>query len=652
MRRALAHVPAAILFAALAIVWSFPLVLHLSTHLPGPGIGDNALSLWNFWWMRTALASGADFFQTAYRFAPVGEDLTLYTHTAFPAFVGATLLKHLPLVTALNVTVLVALALNGFLAYLLAWRIVRDRGAAMVAGVIFGSSPYVSAHLNGHFDLIGVWTIPLFTIALLEAIEGSVAWALITGVVLAGTAYVAYYYVVYDVGLVLCFAACRAWEWSIVLRDGPAPRPWLSRVLAAAVGLDVAAIVAIVWTGGFDVRVGAVRVSMHDPFNPLQLFWVLIAATLWIRFGPRVRARARASWSWRRAAPPLAAMLAGFFVVAGPLVLKAIHVVSSGQYVTQQYYWRSSGGGVDLATLVLGNPFHAGWGPAVQRLYVRLGIDLIESGGWLGLAPLALAIYAVRKKWADGTVRQWTTIASVFFVWALGAHVHAAGRNIGLIIPGAVMRWIPFASNARMPGRMMVVVYLALGVLAAVATVEWRRHWRRPSLAPLMVAALVFVDFVSAPFPVAQADCPAIYQTLRDRPESGSLAELPLAFGDGLGPRTPVVDQRVVVCQTIHGRPLVGGITSRLPPNVLVAYKADPLIAAWLRLSGADAGTSGPAPSPSRALAAERIRADGIAFVMLNRATASPELREFTEQVLPLRLLSTDGERSLYLVSR
>src|SRR5262249_37170207 len=154
-------------------------------------------------------ATGADFFHTSYRFAPIGEDLTLYTHTALPAYVGATILGRLPLVEALNVTVLAALALNGFFAYLLAWRIVHNRGAAIVAGIVFGTSPYLSAHLGGHFDLIGIWTIPLFAIVFLRALDGSLAWAFASGGVLAGTAYVAYYYTVYEAALVAAVFAIR-----------------------------------------------------------------------------------------------------------------------------------------------------------------------------------------------------------------------------------------------------------------------------------------------------------------------------------------------------------------------------------------------------------------------------------------------------------
>src|SRR5438552_8911796 len=91
-------------FVVLAIVWTQPLALHLSTHVPGDSFGDNAVFLWDFWWMRTALASTSGFFHTPYLFAPAGVDLTLHTHIALPALVGATVLHRLPLVVALNVT--------------------------------------------------------------------------------------------------------------------------------------------------------------------------------------------------------------------------------------------------------------------------------------------------------------------------------------------------------------------------------------------------------------------------------------------------------------------------------------------------------------------------------------------------------------------
>ena len=68
----------------------------------------------------------------------------------------------------------------------------------MLAGVIFGLSPYLAAHLLGHFDLVAAWVLPAFALALRRAVlRRSNRAAIAAGVVLAATAYIAYYYVVY-----------------------------------------------------------------------------------------------------------------------------------------------------------------------------------------------------------------------------------------------------------------------------------------------------------------------------------------------------------------------------------------------------------------------------------------------------------------------
>ncbi len=637
------HVAVAIGFAALAVVWSFPLVLHLSSHLPGGGIGDNAIFLWNFWWMRTALASGTDFFHTTYLFAPAGADLTLHTHVALPAFVGATLLRDTSVTTALNVTTLASLALNGFCAYLLAWRVVRQRGAAILAGTIYATSPYIAAHLNGHFNLTTAWTIPLFALGAADAVRGSLKWAVFAGVVLGATAYIDYYYVVYEMAFACCVLLLTARQWSVETGAKPPSTRWLL-VLISAIALDLVLVAGIGVTGGFDVQVGSLRVSAHDTFNLLQVLWLLMAIALWVRFRPKVGARPRDDWSWGRAVPALAVMTAIFLLLSAPLLRNGIQLLVHGQYVTQQYDWRNAPIGIDILTLVLGNPFHSLWGGALQQLYARIGIDLIESGAWLGVAPLVLAVFAWRRC-VDPIIRQWAALGAVFFVWALGSHIHAAGQNTGFIMPEVLLRYVPIAANARMPGRAMLIVYLALAVLAATGVTRLR--WRRPTVALLVMTVLVLADFSVAPFPIASARCPAVYQVLKDRPERGALAELPLSMGDGFGELTPV-DHLTLVCQTIHGRPLVGGVLARLPTNVLATYRADPLFAAWLRLSGAAADVAPDGAVPDSTLAAQRMKADGIAFVMLNRQRASAQMREHVEHVLPLRLIAEDDERALY----
>ena len=51
-------------------------------------------------------------------------------------------------------------------------------------------------------------------------------------------------------------------------------------------------------------------------------------------------------------------------------------------------------------------------------------------------------------------------------------------------------------------------------------------------------------------------------------------------------------------------------------------------------------------------IAAERFRANGTAFVVLDRAAAPTKLTEYVETVLPLDVVATEGERTLYVVKK
>lgn len=216
------HLAVALGFVVLAVAWTLPISIHLSTHLPGEMAGDNVTFLWNFWWMRKALAEGLSFFHTSYLFAPVGADLTLHTHTALPALFGATVLRGLSNTAALNATIIGSIALGGIGAYALAWRLVRERTAAVIAGLIFACSPFVAAHLMGHFNLLTAWVVPLFALSFIEAVRrGSVRCAIAAGVLLAGTAYSDYYMIVYEAVFAVCVYLGYTRRWTLSARGLP-----------------------------------------------------------------------------------------------------------------------------------------------------------------------------------------------------------------------------------------------------------------------------------------------------------------------------------------------------------------------------------------------------------------------------------------------
>jgi hypothetical protein len=338
--------------------------------------------------------------------------------------------------------------------------------------------------------------------------------------------------------------------------------------------------------------------------------------------------------------------LAAALAVAAPIVWHGAELVFRGEYVTQRYFWRNAPKGIDAATLVLGHPFHGLWGSGVRVMYGRFHIDSIEAGSWLG-APVVFAVWAIIRLRRHPVVRYWTVIGIVFFVWALGPHLMVFGRNTGMILPQTVLRYIPIVANARIPGRAIVLVYLALGMLGALALAEWRRRSSRPGLILAVALMTVAIDYLPAPFPIVEIDHPRIYDTLRGRPEPGALLELPAGIRDSFIGRG-FFDHRVLAYQMIHRRPIVGGVVSRLSPSVQHAYAADPLIDGLLALSTRDQTPS--RALPDRPLARELLIKNGVAFVILNRETAPRPLIEYVDNVMPLVQVASEGTRSLYEV--
>ena len=247
-------------------------------------------------------------------------------------------------------------------------------------------------------------------------------------------------------------------------------------------------------------------------------------------------------------------------------------------------------------------------------------------------------------------VHRWAVLGLLFFVWALGPHLMAFGVNTGMILPQALLRYVPLVANARIPSRAIVVSYLALSVLTAVAAADCRRRLRHGHLALLTIGALVMADYIAAPFDVVAMDRPPIYEMLRDRPEPGAVCELPLGIRDGFGGRG-MFDDRVLFYQTIHQRPIAGGFIARLSPAVAAMYENDPLLAALLSLSDTRTAITPTRSLPNRQRAADSLVRNGITFIVLNRRTAPVGLVTYVERVLPLTLLSQDDGRVLYLVS-
>ena len=631
-RSAWKHAGAASWFLLYAIAGTWPLALNLNTHIPGSGAGDNVGFLWNFWWFRYASFGPAEVFQTTHLFAPYGAPLALHTHTALPAMLGATLLRPLSVAAAQNVVLLAGLTANGLAAYAVAWHHVRSSSAALLAGTVFAGSAYVSIHLLGHFNLVHAWVLPLAAMATIRFIErATVARGAVAGAVFAAAAYTDYYYVVYaamfgaiwllgdmvSVNIERRKLRLRALEWSVAF------------VLVVLVGL----IVVILLTGGFQLSIGSLRVSVSRVRNPLAAVWLLGIA--WLVLRTRLSIRTPPHRVSRRLSTGMAAGAVVAFILALPLVIAVVRLAARGDYVPPPHTWRSGPRGIDLLTMVLGNPLH---GEIAARIYARAGIDMMEQTAWLGIVPILVLLRAVfRRAEFSHEARRWIWIGVFFFVWSCGAYLTVAGVDTGLPLPQALARFVPIVSNARMPGRAFVMVQLAASVLCAIAVARLR--WKNAAAAGFTALAVVDGAVAVPLFMLPPTD--SINRIVR---EAGghSLVELPVGVRDGFG-EAGRFDHRALVHQIVHERPIAGGFLARVPRRIREAYHNDPALRSLLRISAGDNAL--PADLASRLLE------HGITHVVVNTDQMPGDVRDLLSS-RGMRQVVVEGTRELYVVGR
>ena len=661
-RRLLPHAAAVGWFGLLAVAISWPLVLHIGTHVPGGGAGDNVSFVWNFWWFRQALADpDASLFFTDHLFAPFGTPLVLHTHTALQAMVGATVLASAPVVAAHNLVLLAGLWANGAAAYALAHHLVRRALPALLAGTIFAASSCISIRLLGHFNLVHAWVLPLALLAWIRLLEKPApARGTALGLSCAAAAYTDYYYLLYAALAVTVWTA--AGRWRIEFARTAAGPPWLPRAIAP-LAIGVAALAAaILATGGFVFEAGGVRVSATGVRNPLAGLWLigLVRLGLHVRLrrapvahgaptGERSSRDVRRAETRRSAGAPRRAALATAVLVSLvatlPLAIATVGLAASGDYVGPPAVWRSGPRGIDLMTLLTGHPLNPVYGWMTQDLYTRAGLDLVEQSAWLGLVPLlVLAIGWTRSALHEPVARRWWVLSLVFLIWAIGGYVSAGGIDTGLPMPQLAARFVPVLSNARIPGRAMIVVQLGAAILCAIAVT--RLNWRPAVLAGLMTLAVA--DASGVPIRLYEVPTPGAIETaLAAAGPDSVVIELPAGLRDGFG-ETGRFDHRALLRQMAHGRPLAGGFVARLPPRVLQAFGETPGLSALIELSAAG-GAEDAAALPENL---GRVLLDaGITHVVVNTDALPFRLRALLES-RGLTLIAEAGPRELYTIGR
>ncbi len=544
-------------YALLAVALTWPLVLHLGSHVPGSDTWafDEYTFVWNTWWFRTSLLElGQDPLHTSYTFYPLGVSLALYTYNLFNAIIALPL-ALLPLPAISNLTFLVTTTLTAYGSFLLVRYLLTagppvddgDAGrgtgvqataaagtfAAFLAGLIyaFGSYRMVYAAI-GHYDMWSTAWIPFYTLYFLRTVDqgGRPRHAVLAG---------------------LFFA--------------------LAMLNEMIFGVFLAILSAIL------------------------LAFALVGRT---RHAPPVTGAADPSRPGRALVLRLALMVLVAALLYAPILLPVLREMAAGYELAG---WGDAEKlSVDLLGLVTPtalHPLNGDWEGALRQAREGTGrfrdVNTVFLG-WAGLALAAVGAVAYRRRLAA-----WITSFVVFVAFSLGPLLQINGRSVfdldGLAVnvplPFIVLHYLPVIKANRVPNRFSVVLMLVLAVLAAFGAL-WllERAARQGRLGKWLMATgatllalLVILEHWAVPLPLTDARLPAAYREIAAEPGDFAILQLPLGWRNSFGMQG-AEDTRTQYYQAYHGKRLLSGNISRNPPETFDYFRQVPILDSLINL--------------------------------------------------------------------
>jgi hypothetical protein len=627
-----------------ALLFAWPLPVHLSDSFLGDPKGDTGVYIWNLWVFRHELLAHHAFpflTQEILTLDPGAVPLTLHNYTTFANILAFLLLGAFDLVTVFNLITIGSGVMAAYAMFVLASRRTGDDAAAFLGGLLFGFSPFMSARAAAHFSLVQVAPIPIFALVLFGMFQRpTLKLAAAGGVVTAWAFLCDPYYAVYCLMMLMVMAG---YSLATIERRPAHDRPAWRRMVLDLVLLSLAGLIAgIAIRGGGRVELFGLRVSMTRLYTPVLLFTVLMAVRVWLAAG--------LTFSWRGSfrLRHLRIAVVGALACAAMLspVLYAMAKPRAGRpWRGPAILWRSSAPGVDAAAWLTPNPLHPLWGSGQDSWLARLPNGFDENIASLSLIALAVIVFAALRSGFRLPVGWWVFTA-FFGCLSLGPFISVAGINTYVPTPWAVLRYFPIIGAARMPTRMTILVMLGLSMLFAMAVAHLRCRMSRPRLAMACIGGLLIFELLPAPRVVYSAAVPQVYRIIRSDPRPVRVLNLPFGLKDGLNERG-AFSARYQYFQTVHEKRLIGGYLSRLPDDAIPRYRQHPVIRVLLRLSEGRALEPG-MEEEAFAAAPRFVHRMQLGYVVLDSGMAPAALSAFVKKAFPLTPVTVEGPFELY----
>lgn len=637
------HAVALFGYLCVALVFAWPLPLHLGDRLLGPIGGDTGVYVWNLWVFRHEIVEHGrfPFFTGEILALNAGAPLTLHNYTSLANVIAFPLLPWFGTVTTFNVLTIASGIVSAFAAFLLLRRLSGDATAAWVGGLLFGFSPFMTARSTAHFSLVQAAALPAFALALDRVLESPTLARGAAAGALVGVAFLCDpYYAVYCL-LMAGYAA--SWMVISVQRGGARAVPAGFRV-----GVDIAIMCVAGLVAGVMIRGGGwfeflgIRVSMTHLYTPMLVLTLLVLVRLWMALRPRI--------AWMPAALRPHLRTAAVAVVMCVLVLSPVLTVMAAhlgerQWIAPKTFWRSSPSGLDVLAYLVPNPTSQWLGWIASDWLAAGNGGVVENTAaipWTVTFAIAIALLYAGLR----LPRYWVVFTSGAALLSLGPFVSIAGWQTHVPTPWSLLRYLPVIGATRMPARVSILVMLGAAVLLTLALRALRARSTRPWMPATIVASFLLVELVPAPRPLHPVSVPSFYKQIAADPRPLRVLTLPFGLRDGTTSHGNFFASTQFY-QTVHEKPLVGGYLSRLPSRGIEPYRRSHRLSVLMDLSARRP------VSPERLeLAIERahihpLRLD-IGYVVIHTGLVSPQLVSYAQAAFDLEFVTAEGGQALY----
>jgi hypothetical protein len=161
---------------------------------------------------------------------------------------------------------------------------------------------------------------------------------------------------------------------------------------------------------------------------------------------------------------------------------------------------------------------------------------------------------------------------------------------------------------------------------------------------------LIAVELIAAPRTLYSASISPVFDVIKNDPRPVRVLELPTGIRDGLSSMGDFSAQ-AQFNQTYHGKGLIGGYLSRVPPSTKAWYRRLPVTAALIEISEGNKLTRG---ELDRAVlgADDFIRTTNLGYVVMDTARATSDLRDFATELLGLTKVAEADGYAVYVPRR